>query len=298
MPMNALFQPVGWISLFYLPAVVVMLWLFWTRRAHDAQARQPFTEQPLRLAGESTREKADELFEDGFQDMIFILLFCPLVGWVLSQLPGPHRATVGATGFVVVSIATAIVAFRALKKIKRSWQYRLGAKGEQVVGRELDRLMAQGYRVFHDMPFVGWNIDHVVVGPRGVFAVETKAWRKPPKDADVKAEVILDGDALLLPGKTHPHRKALVEANRAAQSLTKWIAKVAAEQVAVVPVVALPGWSLAIKRYGDIAVYSATNMSEHLPKRGRVQLSPAQIQRISTQVENQCKVGAVPISPS
>jgi hypothetical protein len=47
--MNAFFQPLGWIALFYLPAVAAMLSLFWTKRAHDAQARQPFTEQPLRL---------------------------------------------------------------------------------------------------------------------------------------------------------------------------------------------------------------------------------------------------------
>lgn len=63
------------------------------------------------------------------------------------------------------------------------------------------------------------------------------------------------------------------------------------------PAVALPGWSLNIRRYGEVAVYSATNMSEHLTKRGRVQLSPQQIQRIAAQVENQCKVGAIPISP-
>ncbi len=295
--MNDFFQPLGWVALFYLPAVAATLWLFWTRRAHDTHARQPFTEQPLRLAGESTREKADELFQDGFQVFLFILLFCPLTGWILSQLPGRNRTTTALAGFVMVSLIVGFVAFRALGKIKLSWRYRLGATGEQIVGRELDRLIAQGYRVFHDMPFVGWNIDHVIVGPRGVFVVETKAWRKPRKDANAKTEVILNGDALILPGKSRPHRKALLEASRNAASLAKWIAKVSAEQVAVVPAVALPGWSLSIERYGDVAVYSATNMSEHLPKRGRDQLSPAQIQRIAAQVENQCKVGAIPINP-
>jgi len=294
--MNAFLQPLGWIALFYLPPVAVMLLLFWTKRAHDSHARQPFTEQPLRMAGESTREKADELFEGGFQDVLFILLLCPLSGWVLSQFPGRNRVVVEIAGFVVVSTIAGVVAFRALNKFKLSWQYRLGAKGEQVVGRELDRLIAQGYRVFHDMPFTDWNIDHVVVGPRGVFAVETKAWRKPAKTADLKAEIVLDGDALVLPGN-HTSREALVEAARNADSLGKWIAKVSAEHVVVVPAVALPGWSLSIKRYGEVAVYSATNMSDYLPKRGRLDLSPAQIQRIAAQVEHQCTVGAAPIDP-
>ena len=32
----------------------------------------------------------------------------------------------------------------------------------------------QGYRAFHDLCGVGYNIDHVLVGPAGVFAIETK----------------------------------------------------------------------------------------------------------------------------
>jgi hypothetical protein len=225
--------------------------------------------------------------------LLFILLLCPFSGWIFSQFPGRYRIVVGIVGFIVVSIIAGATAFRGLKKIKLSWQYRLGAKGEQVVGRELDRLIAQDYRVFHDMPFVGWNIDHLVVGPRGVFAVETKAWRKPRQ---FEAVIVLDGDTLILPGNRQ-HRAAIAQADRNAKSLTKWIANFAAEQVVVVPVVALPGWSLDIRRYGEVAVYSATNMSEHLPKRGKMTLTPEQIQRIAAQIEKQCTLPAAPDVP-
>jgi hypothetical protein len=52
-----------------------------------------------------------------------------------------------------------------------------GAKGEQRVGWELEDLGPQ-YHVFHDMSHehLGGNIDHLVVGPTGVFAIETKNW--------------------------------------------------------------------------------------------------------------------------
>ncbi|MBA2430881.1 MAG: NERD domain-containing protein, partial [Chthoniobacterales bacterium] len=35
-------------------------------------------------------------------------------------------------------------------------------------------LRGAGYHVFHDLRRDGFNIDHVVVGPAGVFAIETK----------------------------------------------------------------------------------------------------------------------------
>jgi hypothetical protein len=287
--MSAFLQPLAWMAVFYLPPAVVILWLVRTKLDHEARARQPFTDQPLRLAGESTREKADQLFEDGHQDVLLILIMCPVFGLMISQTPQSQRLVFGITIFVLMAVMTAILGVRLCKKIKQSWHYRLGAKGEQIVGRELDRLIGQGYRVFHDMPFLDWNIDHVVVGPRGVFAVETKAWRKPPKTADGTAEIILDGDTLILPGN-RSQTEAIAQADRNARALAKWISKMAAEEVAVVPAVALPGWKLSIRRYGEVAVYSATNMSEHLPKRGKQLLTEEQIQRIAAQVEKQCTV--------
>ncbi len=57
-------------------------------------------------------------------------------------------------------------AFRLLK----------GADSEAAVGDELDPLREQGWFVFHDWPKeFGGNVDHVVCGPRGAFAIETKS---------------------------------------------------------------------------------------------------------------------------
>ena len=50
-----------------------------------------------------------------------------------------------------------------------------GAEGEEAVGAILESLTAEGWQVIHDVTFGRGNIDHVVVGPGGVFAVETKS---------------------------------------------------------------------------------------------------------------------------
>jgi Nuclease-related domain len=57
---------------------------------------------------------------------------------------------------------------------ERAW--RRGASGERVTGFWLDRL-PDGWFVFHDVPVGarGANIDHLVVGPSGVFTVNTKS---------------------------------------------------------------------------------------------------------------------------
>jgi hypothetical protein len=58
----------------------------------------------------------------------------------------------------------------------RAWG--IGAEGERVTGRELDRL-PDGFRVLHDLRIPGSraNVDHVVIGPTGVFVVESKRMR-------------------------------------------------------------------------------------------------------------------------
>src|SRR3954464_10379487 len=51
-----------------------------------------------------------------------------------------------------------------------------GAKGQEEVGLELLRLPAGEWLVLHDIPVGhhGANIDHLVVGPGGVFSLNTK----------------------------------------------------------------------------------------------------------------------------
>ena len=63
-----------------------------------------------------------------------------------------------------------------LEKRHQPFNYLAGARGEEAVGRALAELEAIGYRALHDLQTPYGNIDHVVVGPNGVFAIETKHW--------------------------------------------------------------------------------------------------------------------------
>jgi hypothetical protein len=58
----------------------------------------------------------------------------------------------------------------------RAWQH--GARGEQQTARLLDRLGRDGYMVLHDlaMPDSAANVDHLVIGPSGLFVIDSKQW--------------------------------------------------------------------------------------------------------------------------
>ncbi len=53
----------------------------------------------------------------------------------------------------------------------------VGARAETEVGQDLEKLHKDGFYVFHDwLPEGRGNVDHFVVGPQGVFAIEGKGW--------------------------------------------------------------------------------------------------------------------------
>jgi hypothetical protein len=57
---------------------------------------------------------------------------------------------------------------------ERAW--RIGGKGEAIVGEQLAKLASPPWYVFHDIPIGsrGANVDHLVIGPGGVFSINTK----------------------------------------------------------------------------------------------------------------------------
>lgn len=54
-----------------------------------------------------------------------------------------------------------------------------GARGEESVGALLDELEAHGWHVFHDATLGHGNVDHIAIGPAGIFTIETKSHPGP-----------------------------------------------------------------------------------------------------------------------
>jgi Nuclease-related domain len=91
----------------------------------------------------------------------------------LTTLAGlPHGGLVGLA-------AAALVGWRLRfqpSEQARTWQR--GAHGERHTARLLNRLVRDGYVIFHDLAIPGSpaNVDHLVIGPSGVFVIDSKQW--------------------------------------------------------------------------------------------------------------------------
>jgi hypothetical protein len=96
-----------------------------------------------------------------------------LAGQVLAvQLGLPHG---GLVGLAVAALVGWRQRFRSSEQA-RTWQR--GAHGERHTARLLGRLHRDGFVVFHDlaMPGSAANVDHLVIGPSGVFVIDSKQW--------------------------------------------------------------------------------------------------------------------------
>jgi hypothetical protein len=92
---------------------------------------------------------------------------------VLAAQAGLPQA--GLAGLAVAALVSWRLRFRPSEQA-RSWQR--GAHGERHTARLLDRLTRDGYVVFHDLavPDSDANVDHLVIGPPGLFVIDSKQW--------------------------------------------------------------------------------------------------------------------------
>ncbi len=84
--------------------------------------------------------------------------------------------TVVSLGVGAILASWAAIALVNPSPSEQAW--RKGASGERRVGRVLDSLQRSGVWALHDrkLPGSAANVDHVVVGPTGVFTIETKSY--------------------------------------------------------------------------------------------------------------------------
>lgn len=287
---RSLLTPIIVGAAFLAPMLLMVAMLHRMKKEYRARATEPFTQLPLRPPGESLRLAIEKLNEEIDTQVMYVAVVGGMSCVITTTVAPPHRWAVGIT-LIVITLVVTLWKWRKLKvQIRRLWDNRLGFTGERVVGEELNQLLAVGFRVFHDVPFDGFNIDHVLVGPAGVYAVETKTRRKP---ADMKgpekATVMVDGDALTYP-KGYVDRKAVEQTRRNARTLEKWLTEATGERTSANAILTLPGWWVVRRAVGDVNVLNPDEIKRSFPDRPKHPLSPDQIQRISHQLTDRCRL--------
>ena len=197
------------------------------------------------------------------------LVVLALGGWALDS--GHQRFGWGAAGSGLFLLVVVLLVGRS-GDLDR---WRRGAAGEMETARLLDRLPRRRWVVWHDLrvPGSSANIDHVAVGPTGVWVIDSKTTR-----ARVRAGwgSVRFGDRRLDTGPTRWESEVVADR----------LSAVTGAPVDVRPLVAVHGSGLRPRggRAGGIRVVPASALTRRL-RRGRRQLSRAEVAQVTEAME-------------
>jgi len=273
-------------GMFYLVTRLLIAYIKLKGRKH------PFADNFLRSPGESLRRQLEDINLD-LNLYLFSAFAVPLAIYavVLTQAYFGGNAISAALvlySFTIAAVFEAYYIFKLVKLINKRRKFRLGYEGELAVGQQLNQLLRDGYYVYHDFPADKFNIDHVVVGPAGVYAVETKARQKPDTGAGrADAKVIYDGQKLHFPDWTET--KALEQTRRQAQWLSKWLSSAVGDPIHAKSVIVLPGWFVDRMSPNGVSVINPKQFKSVLNSDKDKKLDEKLINRIIHQIDQRCR---------
>eukprot|EP00456_Euglypha_rotunda_P075018 TRINITY_DN690_c2_g1_i3.p1 TRINITY_DN690_c2_g1~~TRINITY_DN690_c2_g1_i3.p1 ORF type:complete len:245 (-),score=39.95 TRINITY_DN690_c2_g1_i3:214-948(-) len=198
-----------------------------------------------------------------------------------GQPESAFRISISVISGIVVTVFLGSRLMRTMTQLK---YLSLGLEGELATGEELNQLMLDGCRVFHDIPYPYGNIDHVVVCTSGVYAVNSKMLGKP-KDGEGKADIIVDQQSGVVRFPDREYRIPTAQFESEKRWLSTYLTGAVGQQIDVEPILALPGWFVK-ERIGRGLVFV---INPHKPKkffiRNREVLRPEVVQQVAHQLE-------------
>jgi hypothetical protein len=145
-----------------------------------------------------------------------------------APVPAISRTLAGVL-LLLLAAGLAAVVIRGRERLEN---FLKGSRGEERTARELSFLPAD-YTVFHGVPVEksgcsgkDADYDHIVIGPTGVFSIETKNWN---------GTIEVEDERILFNGK-EPDRPPVQQAVRAARGLRKRLTDANGESPEITPV--------------------------------------------------------------
>jgi hypothetical protein len=276
-----------------LPAVILLiiaglLIIFYRAiRRRRLAAELPRVES-TRVPGQALLEEIDrvdqEIGDFTAGSLAFLGLF---VGVIIAEVyfgePGAQALSAVGSGAVGIAFYTFSLT-RLTRLIRNRRNLRIDYDGRVAVAGALSFLAPEGYRIYHDVPAEGFTIDHVVVGKKGVFALETTARPAPARAGGVEpATLTYNGHVLFFPHATDD--RIVARAEKRAEWLSEWLDHATGEKVAVRAVVAAPGWFVKRTTPAGIPVVNPKQLPslfEHIQPRP---LTEAQIEGIAHRLD-------------
>jgi hypothetical protein len=255
----------------------------------------PIASKNLSGPGQSTLdliERVNEELQGCHTSLILmpILLFATLLSYsYFGNVSQPWIAMAIALGGGLLFLAYYLIKLVRLRS-KRA-HLRLGYEGEVVVARKLSEMVSKGYQLYHGFPGDGFYIDHILIGPIGVMAIETKTFKSMARSSR-EAEPVVTYDGRMLHFPKYSDYQSIDQAKRQAAWLSQWLSCVLGQDICARAMVAVPGWSVKRTSSDGIPVVNPKQFAtlfKHITPRP---LTQSMIRRIVRQVERQCRKAA------
>lgn len=273
-----------------IPLLVLLGVMYvWAKRRQERNIRPPVSEKMLRPPGESLRKKVETLNEQLLFTCMWIVAFPMWFLWLGDQIAKANVVTL-AIYLCPPIIFLGYWIWRLTVVITQLANHQLGFNGERLVGEQLNELMLEGCYVYHDFPNnPHGNIDHVVVAPSGVYAIETKTRRKADAPEGKKEHVVIfDGKTLQFPHCSDSHGLDQAKAN--ARSLGQFLSSATGERVTAKPILTFPGWWVESRcKPNEIKVLNPKQIKGAILYDEQSGLTPQQIKRICHQLDQRCR---------
>ncbi len=285
--LNQLWAVVGVIAVSWTAAGLVIWLLFVARKRWRKRFREPFFEGILRPPGWGGIERRiDALMDFGFYVGFGVALWAAIAGFIMVER-GPV-----ATGICVAAVPMSVWGISRIQQIVMdARKEKLGILGEFAVAESLGVLASRGWRVFHDVPMEGktgdFNVDHVAVGPGGVWAIETKTYSKPRMGGKASGELRVRGEVVCLPDGRR--KEPLKQARRQAAALRDWLVEEGANVTWVNALVVLPGWEVFYPQDAAPEIRDPRNVAAYLTRQ-EARMGEEERARVAGLLERKCRV--------
>ena len=236
-----------------------------------------------RRAGESIRQRRENLIDETLPPIVFTPFVFWFV-WLVIKIQQSNQLFRQPRFWLYLAIITTCIAavwFRRLIPIAR--RLNRGERGELHVADALDELRADGYKPIHDIVGKGFNIDHVLVGPGGVFAIETKF-------RSGKGEITFrNGEGLLVNGRLE-EKDCLKQARGNAAAVSEIIAETCGRREWVTPLVVFVGeWRVKDEwRDTDVRVFPPDRLARYI-RNQQPKLRGSEIELIASHLERSAR---------
>lgn len=193
-------------------------------------------------------------------------------------------AGLGIAGFLLWGVA--LFRWRRTLRLQREIQWYYNAKA--MVDRAVAPLAKRGYAVLRDFKAEQLSIHHLLVGPKGVFTIQTLVNSMASKsDQMIDATATYDGRTVFFPNKKD--HLSIEAAEKSAENLSEWISRTLEAPIAARAIIAVPGWQIKRISAEGISVINPSQMEALFQYIKPRPLSEAAIHQIVQQIEPHCE---------